>query len=115
MFLDAQYKPTPVPLQTGRTNYVDNDRLGCGAAASTTRSRCSARRARGRAGRGATALLPATRTSSRRRPSPDGLNHTPALVADEVPDDSQVAGEPLAGTRGLQTNNPGWPGFGSSG
>ena len=36
-------------------------------------------------------------------------------MADEVPDDGEVAGEPLAGTQGLQTNNPGWPGFGSQG
>ena len=27
-FLDVQYKPTPVPPQTGRSNYVDNDRIG---------------------------------------------------------------------------------------
>lgn len=47
--------------------------------------------------------------------SPDGFDHYPALVADEVPDDSEVAGEPFAGSRGLQTNNPGWPGFGSQG
>jgi hypothetical protein len=46
---------------------------------------------------------------------PDGLDHYPYLVADEVPDDSQVAGEPIAGAAGLQTNNPGWPGFGSAG
>lgn len=27
-FVDANYRPSPVPLQTGRTNYVDSDRLG---------------------------------------------------------------------------------------
>lgn len=26
--LDLQYRPTPVPLQRGRSNYVDNDRIG---------------------------------------------------------------------------------------
>jgi hypothetical protein len=37
------------------------------------------------------------------------------LVKDEVPDDGQVGGEPIAGAAGLQTNNPGWPGFTSQG
>ena len=27
-FLDANFRPSPVPPQTGRTNYVDNDRVG---------------------------------------------------------------------------------------
>ena len=36
-------------------------------------------------------------------------------VLDEVPDDAVVGGMPLAGGAGLQTNNPGWPGFASRG
>jgi hypothetical protein len=48
-------------------------------------------------------------------PTPDGLDHYPALVQDEVPDNSILNGQPLAGAQGLQTNNPGWPGFGSQG
>jgi hypothetical protein len=60
-------------------------------------------------------LMPRHPTKLPTPDSPDGLNHTPALVADELPDDSQVAGNPLAGSQGLQTNNPGWPGFGSDG
>jgi hypothetical protein len=40
---------------------------------------------------------------------------TPALVRDEVPDDAVVIDQPLAGRSGLQTNNPGFPGYGSSG
>ena len=47
--------------------------------------------------------------------APDGHIHTPALVRDEVPDDAVVIDQPLAGRSGLQTNNPGFPGFGSSG
>jgi len=60
-------------------------------------------------------LIPRHQTKLPTPNSADGLDHTPALVADELPDDSQVAGNPLAGSQGLQTNNPGWPGFGSSG
>jgi hypothetical protein len=45
----------------------------------------------------------------------DGENVTPDLVKDEVPDDAQVSGEPFEGAEGLQTNNPGWPGFASEG
>ena len=44
---------------------------------------------------------------------PTGSN--PSLVRDEVPDDAVVSGQPLPGRDGLQTNNPGWPGFSSSG
>jgi hypothetical protein len=46
----------------------------------------------------------------------------PNLVIDEVPDDATggvdpVTGvaRPLEGREGLQTNNPGWPGFFSAG
>jgi long-chain fatty acid transport protein len=113
-FLDAQYKPTPVPLQTGRSNYVDNDRLGAGAGIDYAFS-CLHTAMRVGIQAQAYWLVPRYQT---KLPTPlerDGLNHYPALVADEVPDDAQIAGEPLAGTQGLQTNNPGWPGFGSEG
>jgi len=45
--------------------------------------------------------------------SPDG--RTPELVLDEVPDDAVASGQPLAGREGLQTNNPGWPGYSVAG
>jgi len=45
----------------------------------------------------------------------DGQNRTPALVKDEVPDDGENGGTPIPGRQGLQTNNPGWPGFSSGG
>ena len=31
------------------------------------------------------------------------------------PDDAQLGGDPIAPAEGLQTNNPGWPGFSSGG
>jgi long-chain fatty acid transport protein len=113
-FIDVQYKPTPVPLQTGRTNYVDNDRLGFdvgvdyGFTVAHTPMRVGAQAQ-------TYWLVPRHQTKLPTPDSPDGVNHTPGLVADELPDDTQIAGEPIAGSQGLQTNNPGWPGFGSSG
>ena len=113
-FVDAQYKPTPVPLQTGRSNYVDNDRLGTGAGVDYAFS-CLHTAMRVGVQAQAYWLIPRYQNKLPTPPEPDGLDHYPALVADEVPDDAQVAGQPLAGTQGLQTNNPGWPGFGSQG
>jgi hypothetical protein len=46
---------------------------------------------------------------------PDGANIGPERVKDEIPDDAQKSGEPVDGAAGLQTNNPGWPGFSSGG
>ncbi len=113
-FLDVQYRPTPVPLQTGRSNYVDNDRLGAGAGFDYAFKWLHTAM---RVGVQAQAywLIPRHQSKLPTPSEPDGLDHYPALVVDEVPDDAQVAGEPLGGTQGLQTNNPGWPGFGSQG
>ncbi len=113
-FVDTQYKPTPVPLQTGRSNYVDNDRLGAGAGIDYAFS-CVHTAMRVGVQAQAYWLIPRYQNKLPTPPEPDGLDHYPALVADEVPDDAQVAGQPLTGTQGLQTNNPGWPGFGSQG
>ncbi|HEX3771265.1 MAG TPA: hypothetical protein VHV30_10390 [Polyangiaceae bacterium] len=112
--LDAQYKPSPVPLQTGRSDYVDNDRAGMTAGIDVA---FSILHKPVHVGAQAQAywLIPRHQTKLPTPGAPDGVNRTPALVTDEVPDDSQVAGIPLAGSQGLQTNNPGWPGFGSSG
>jgi long-chain fatty acid transport protein len=110
----VQYKPSPVPMQTGRSDYVDNDRLGgdVGVDYAFTFAHTSMR-----VGGQALVywLVPHHQTKLPTPNEPDGVNHYPALVADELPDDSQIAGQPIAGSQGLQTNNPGWPGFGSSG
>lgn len=112
--LDLTYVPTPVPLQTGRSNYVDNDRLGgsLGAeykfdALGTTLSV------------GAQAQIHHLLTRFQRKlpteTSPDGTIVDPERVRDEVPDDAVLNGSPVIGAEGLQTNNPGWPGFSSGG
>ena len=109
-----QYQPIPVPLQTGRTNYVDNDRMGAdvgvdyGFTVLDTHLKIGAQLELQR-------LVPRHQTKLPTPTSADGQDRTPQLVADEVPDDSVLDGKPLAGSQGLQTNNPGWPGFGSQG
>jgi long-chain fatty acid transport protein len=114
LLLDLQYKPSPVPLQFGRSSYVDNDRVGTNLGGdyafhildTTLRVGLSAQ------------LFCMLARSVRKLTPPtfaDGVNRTPSLVKDEVPDDGQVGGTPLVGARGLQTNNPGWPGFSSGG
>jgi long-chain fatty acid transport protein len=112
--VDGQYKPTPVPLQTGRTNYVDNDRIG--AALSMEYAFTIAEVDMKIGGqlqlyrlleRHVTKLAPPA--------SPDGVNRTPQLVTDELPDDAVVGRNAAPGRTGLQTNNPGWPGYSSLG
>ena len=42
--------------------------------------------------------------------------HLDALrLGHELPDDARLSGEPISEAIGLQTNNPGWPGFSSVG
>ncbi|MGE0321010.1 MAG: OmpP1/FadL family transporter [Polyangiaceae bacterium] len=103
-FIDLGYTPTPVPEQTGRSNYVDNDRLSATAGAN----------------------FEFEAFGLRFRPEFQIQGHhlldryqkkDDSKLRDEVPDDSVVAstGNPLPGREGLQTNNPGWPGFSSGG
>jgi hypothetical protein len=107
---DLEYAPSPVPPQTGRSNYVDNDRIGLTLGGDWAFHRWGSRFRLGLAmmvhhllDRHVTKFLP-----------PDDSN--PALVRDEIPDDSiDVLGAPVDARDGLQTNNPGFPGFGSLG
>jgi hypothetical protein len=120
LFLDTQYTPTPVPPQTGRTNYVDNDRVGGDIGIDYTFQLFGTKMRLG-ANFEAQRLIPRTQAKIPTPNEPDGLDHYPSLVHDEVPDNAtapnaQGAPAPVGGAgRGLQTNNPGWPGFGSEG
>lgn len=102
--LDVAFVPTPVPPQTGRTNYADSDRLGASGGLETS----------------------FTLWGSKFRAGVDLLAHrvfrnhvtkfvdtnNPELVIDEVPDDAvDVLGTAVPNRTGLQTNNPGFPGF----
>jgi long-chain fatty acid transport protein len=111
MFADATFQPTPVPAQTGRTNYVDNHRIGTmlGAEAefelAGTPFRAGAHFQFHR-------LIPRSVTKN----VPDTSGPIPDhQVQDAVPDDAEFRGLPFEGADGLQTNNPGFPGFSSGG
>lgn len=112
--LDGQYKPTPVPLQTGRTNYVDNDRLGTSLTAEYAFQIAEVDMKIG----GQLQLYRLLERHVKKIAPPisaDGVNRTPQLVTDELPDDAMLGRNPAPGRDGLQTNNPGWPGYSSLG
>jgi hypothetical protein len=112
--LDVQYKPTPVPLQQGRSNYVDNDRVGASQSLSYT---IPIRDTKLKIGAYLQGFWLVARSASKVTPPTfdDGSNRTPALIKDELPDDARIGREPVPGAAGVQTNNPGWPGFSSKG
>lgn len=112
-FLDLAYEPTPVPLQTGRTNYVDNDRFGIDAGANYTLPikdwDVSFRF-------GAQAQLHMLRERHQSKIDPRLTANNGSLVLDEWADDAlDVNMERVPAAQGLQTNNPGYPGFSSKG
>ncbi|HVU03238.1 MAG TPA: hypothetical protein VHE30_15865 [Polyangiaceae bacterium] len=102
-YLDVTYHPSPVPLQTGRTNYVDNDRAGL-TLGGEYEVKVLNHRLRFGVGAQAQRLFPRYQAKN------------DALIVDEFPDGSVDRDlKPIPGSRGLQTNNPGWPGFASEG
>lgn len=112
--LDLQYQPSPVPLQRGRSNYVDNDRIGASHTLAYSVRVGDSRLELGAQLQGFWMLD----RLARKLPTPtfaDGVNRTPALVKDELPDDAQLGLQPVEDASGLQTNNPGWPAFSSQG
>lgn len=111
---DLSYMPTPVPKQSGRTNYVDNDRLTGGVGAEYGFAVLGKRMQLG-AQFQLHRLVPRFQAKLPTPTRADGTNIAPERVKDEVPDDAQKSGQPVASAAGLQTNNPGWPGFGSGG
>jgi len=115
---DASYEPTPVPDQTGRTNYVDNDRLGAALGFDYAFAFLGGKLRAGVATQ-VHRFLP--RRTYKIAAYSMGMTR-PDLVIDEVPDDATAGidpvtgvARPLTGREGLQTNNPGWPGFFSAG
>lgn len=103
LLADVSYVPTPVPPQTGRSNYVDNDRAGLALGADHTFELAGLRL---RAG-----VMGQVQTLFKR-----DQKKVDSQIQDELPDDARTrTGEPVLGRAGLQTNNPGWPGFSSQG
>lgn len=107
--------PSPVPAQTGRTNYVDNSRLILALGASHDLEVRGYDLEISWFGQ-LHVLEPRTTTKFIESPPPVCGPGVTALC-DEVPDDLRDprTGAPIAGAAGLQTGNPGFPGFTSGG
>lgn len=104
---DLAYTPSPVPDQTGRTNYVDNARLALSLGIEGP-VRFLGKQLEAGISLFGEYLLP-------REVSKDANAAHP--VVDEYPDSSidVHTGLPATDTAGLQTNNPGYPGWKSTG
>lgn len=103
----GMFAPSPVPAQSGRSNYVDGSRVGADLAYESRFSpfgvplRATARLF-------GQVILARKETKSASAQDP---------VLDEVPDNATdvATGQVIEGAAGLQTNNPGYPGYESSG
>lgn len=107
--------PSPVPDQTGRTNYVDNDRAMASVGASY---RVDALGLPLNIDWALQLHLLRTRvTHKSMRGVVPGCAPEVDLICDEVPDDlmNPRTGQPFEQAGGLQTGNPGFPGFTSGG
>ena len=104
---DIGYVPSPVPDQTGRTNYVDNSRLVASAGIEGP-VKFLGRHLEAGITLFASYFLPRSVTKDPNAAHP---------VLDEFPDNATVVGSgvPVAEAVGLQTNNPGYPGYKSTG
>ncbi len=100
----AAFYPTPVKAQTGRTNYVDNDLI-----AFSLGHRYDFELFKREFSMNAMAqfFYMFKRTTYK----------DPSLILDEFPDDSTtlLSNSPMLEAKGLQTNNPGFPGYESYG
>lgn len=103
-FVDLSFTPSPVPEQTGRSNYVDNDRAGIAIGADV------------KIPLGSSYVRPGFQLAAQRL-LPRHNQKDPSRLVDELPDGAlhDTTRDPLPGSGGLQTNNPGYPGFASSG
>lgn len=101
--LDFTVVPSPVPEQVGRSNYVDNTRVGLALGAQWDMEF------------GELTVVPGFQLQAQQLLSRYNKKDD-ELIRDEVPDGSVDAQrEPIPQAEGLQTNNPGWPGFSSEG
>lgn len=102
--LGASYQPTPVPPQTGRSSYVDGDLVGLTAG---HRFRFSIVKIPFEAGLHVQVW----------RMLDQVVHKDPAAIIDELPDGvvTRLDGAPMPEADGLQTNNPGFPGYRSGG
>jgi long-chain fatty acid transport protein len=114
--VDASYEPSPVPPQTGRTNYVDNDRYALGGTVNYN-IKLAEKMSLRLGAQGQVHILP-QRTQTKIDPTKPPYAGQPfsQLVQDEWVDGARNnRDEVIQESFGLQTNNPGWPGFSSKG
>ena len=109
------WEPSPVPEQSGRTNYVDNDRgiVSLGASHHLTIASRPVR-----IDWFARAHLLRARTEQKEIPEdPPNCGPGVEVLCDEVPDDLEDprTGQTSPEAQGLQTGNPGFPGWTSGG
>ena len=117
--LDLGYFMSPVPKQDGRTNYVDNDRLSIAAGFSYTWE--LPEKTQLEAGVNFQTHIMFERTTEKAEGEANSVGKDGTAV-DEFPDSvcdgfdpNCAAGTPIKESEGFQTNNPGYPGYKSSG
>ena len=104
--ISARYMPSSIPQQTGRTNYVDNDQIATDIGYARTFPSDDFDL---KVGVGCQVYLLIDRQHWKNKSAS-------APIIDELPDSVSIrTGEPINGAEGLQTNNPGFPGFSSGG
>ncbi len=109
------YRPSPVPEQTGRTNYADNSMWVFGLGLSQEVMIAGMTLDVSAFGQ-LQAAVPRSHTKAFSSSSPacaDGV----AALCDEIPDDTKdpATGKTMPEAQGLQTGNPGFPGWSSGG
>jgi len=107
--------PSPVPDQSGRTNYVDNDR-GMASVGASYKFDALGQPMQVDWALQLQMLLTRETHKTIRADYPDCAEGVDALC-DEVPDDTAHprTGQPFDEAQGMQTGNPGFPGFTSGG
>ncbi len=109
------WEPSPVPAQTGRTNYVDNDRIRLGVGSSHGLELLGKDVEIGWYAQ-VHGLLPRD-TDKEQLASYPACAPGVTSLCDEIPDDTPnpSTGKPEPAFAGLQTGNPGFPGWQSFG
>ena len=104
--LSSRYTPTSVPEQDGRKNYVDNDQIMMSAGYTHT---TKLEYKHSKLALDVTPITSLLETIGKKTSS-----DTP--IVDELPNSVSIkTGELIPESEGLQTNNPGFPGFSSHG
>ena len=106
---DWTYHISPVPPQTGRSNYVDNDRVAF-ALGYTEYFKFEKFTLAGGISAQTQVLIKETTVKTRTEEGdPAAAPHN--SVVDEYPEMTNAEGEIYPGSVGFQTNNPGYPGY----